>query len=326
MRIVCIGAGSVGMLVTAKLAAAGADVELIARTQRQASTLNECGLTLQEGVNEKVLRVPVKSFERIDATGGQERPDRRPDWVLLTVKQKHLSEPLLRTASKLLGERGRLLCFQNGIGHVEKIERYVPLANIDLAVTTEGARRESDSRVVHTGSGTTWIGCADRKAESGHSRPEAEIAQKLMEKAMNEAGFPTFLSNQMNEIVWNKLLINSVINPLTALLRIRNGELPATGQRRQLMRELMTEGIAAAEGSGVRTREDLWEQLLEVCAKTARNESSMLQDVSAGRATEIEWINGAIRDAARKGNIPTPAHDTIYKLVKAAQPAEEDGR
>ncbi|TMV46683.1 2-dehydropantoate 2-reductase [Paenibacillus mesophilus] len=326
MKIVCIGAGSVGLLVTAKLAAAGADVVLITRTEQQASALNESGLTLQEGDNAKVLHVPAASFERIDATGGQDMPDYRPDWVLLTVKQKHLSEPLLLTISKLLREQGRLLCFQNGIGHVDKIGRYVPPACIDLAVTTEGARRESASRVVHTGSGTTWIGCADRKDGSGDSRPEAEIAQKLMEKAMNEAGFPTFLSNQMKEIVWNKLLINAVINPLTALLRIRNGELPATGQRRQLMKELLREGIAAAEGSGVRTRDDLWEQVLEVCAKTARNESSMLQDVSAGRATEIEWINGAILDAARKGNIPAPTHDTIYKLVKAAQPAEEAGR
>jgi 2-dehydropantoate 2-reductase len=326
MKIVCIGAGSVGMLVTAKLAAAGADAALIARTERQASTLNDSGLTLQEGDNSKVLHVPVSSFERIDAQGGPEASDYRPDWVLLTVKQKHLSEPLLLSVSKLLGERGRLLCFQNGIGHVEKIARYVPLTNIDLAVTTEGARRESASRVVHTGSGTTWIGCADREAESRHSRPEAEIAQKLMEKTMNEAGFPTFLSNQMSEIVWNKLLINSVINPLTALLRIRNGELPATEHRRHLMRELMNEGIAVAKGSGVRTREDLWEQLLEVCAKTSRNESSMLQDVSEGRITEIEWINGAILDAARKGNIPIPVHETIYKLVKAAEPAEEAGR
>lgn len=321
MRIICVGAGSIGMLVTAKLAAAGADIALIAHTERQAAQLNAGGLVLAEGERESVHNVPAASFEYIDSRGDRSWLDFEPDWVLLTVKQKHLTDRLLATVSGLLGRRGRLLCFQNGIGHVEKIASYVPIACIDLAVTTEGARKQSAAKVAHTGRGTTWLGTAD-PAQSGISQTAAEKAQKLMENMMNEAGFRTYLSNQMNEIVWNKLLINSVINPLTALLRIPNGELPATDRRRSLMRELLTEGIAVAEGSGVKTRENLWEQILDVCSRTAGNASSMLQDVTEGRRTEIDWINGAMLEAARKYGIPMPAHETIYKLVKAAEPEE----
>lgn len=322
MRIICVGAGSIGMLVTAKLAAAGADIVLITHTEQQAAHLNAGGLVLTEGENESVHDVPTASFEYIDTRGDRRWLDFDPDWVLLTVKQKHLTERLLAAVNGLMGKRGRLLCFQNGIGHVEKIASYVPIANIDLAVTTEGARKQSACKVAHTGWGTTWLGTAD-PAQSGQiSQSMAEKAQKLMENMMNEAGFHTCLSNQMKEIVWNKLLINSVINPLTALLRIPNGELPATDRRRSLMRELLEEGIAVAEGSGVTTRENLWEQILEVCAKTAGNASSMLQDVSEGRRTEIDWINGAMLDAALKYGIPMPAHETIYKLVKAAEPEE----
>lgn len=317
MKIVCVGAGSIGLLVTAKLAAAGVDIALVARTDEQAVILSESGLTLAEGETERTLAVPVRSFERLEAQGAERWPDGEPDWVLLTVKQQHVSERLLTAVRKIAG-RGRLLCFQNGIGHVGKIAAFVPPENIDLAVTTEGAKKLSASRVEHTGSGVTWIGPAARREADG----QAAEAQKMMEKAMNEAGFRAFLSNQMEEVVWNKLLLNAVINPLTALTRLRNGELPATEARRRLMRELLEEGIALANGSGVNTRDDLWELLLDVCARTAGNVSSMLQDVSEGRKTEIDWINGAMLEAARAGNIPMPLHEAIYKLVKAVEPGE----
>ncbi|MBD2861798.1 ketopantoate reductase family protein [Paenibacillus oceani] len=313
MRIACVGAGSIGMLVAFRLAAAGTDTTLITRTGEQAELLNETGVHLLNGGAESVVAIRARSYESKTAPlpDGAEKPY---DWVFLTVKQKHITEPLLDTLHHLLGEQGKLVCFQNGIGHVEKLEERFPLARIYLAVTTEGAKKLSPSRVAHTGQGWTTIGHAGTDI-GGKER-------NLLEKTMNEAGFRTFLSNQMIEIVWNKLLINAVINPLTALLRLRNGELPASEARRRLMRDLLEEGLAAANASGIRTREDVWEQLLDVCAKTAGNHSSMLQDVSEGRITEIDWINGAMLEAGARHGVPMPHHESVYRLIKAAEPAE----
>lgn len=321
MKIICLGAGSVGMLVTAKLAAAGKDVLLIARTERQAALLNESGLTLAERGAETVLPVRAKPFERPEGGAGDDNEVvETADWVFLTVKQQHLSDTLLGKLSSWLGDAGRLLCFQNGIGHVDKIAAHMPIDRIYLAVTTEGAKKLSPASVAHTGEGITRIGPAVLP-EAGQISPQsADFAQKMLEKALNEAGFRTLLSNQMKEAVWNKLLMNAVINPLTALLRIRNGELLATEHRRRLMRQLLEEGIAVAKASGVEPGDGLWEQLSEICARTSANASSMLQDLSEGRSTEIDWINGAIIEAARRENVPSPLHETIYKLVKAAEP------
>lgn len=329
MNIVCVGGGSIGMLMAAKLAAQYEKVVLITHTEQQSSTINNYGLTLQEDDTDTVLHVPARSFEQLTTQGAPQPLNVQPDWILLTVKQKHLTKPLLEAVSNWLGERGKLLCFQNGIGHVETIAEYVPSTSLYLAVTTEAAKKLTSNRIAHTGVGITWIGPAFsvKSCEADNiMQLEADNSQKMMEKSMNEAGFRTFLSNQMNEIVWNKLLINSVINPLTALLRIRNGELPATVQRKQLMRQLLEEGKAVALGNGVQVRDDLWEQLLEVCAKTAANSSSMLQDLAEGRLTEIDWINGAMLERARRHRIPVPLHETIYHLVKAAEPPSTVGR
>ncbi|MEF3305519.1 ketopantoate reductase family protein [Paenibacillus sp. GYB003] len=331
MNIACIGAGSIGMLVTAKLAAAGADVLLIAHTDEQASLLAGAGLTLVERDAEKTMQVRAISFERLKAPGeraGAGIEKNGPfDWVLLTVKQKHIADSLLEPASRLLGDSGRLLCFQNGVGHVEAIERHVPRERLYLAVTTEGAKKLAPNRVAHTGSGITWIGPAQSGDRGQMSPPAEQKAQNLLQNALCEAGFRASLSNQMEEIVWNKLLINSVVNPLTALLRVRNGELPVGEHRIGLMRTLLDEGIAVATGAGIPTRDDLWEQLIDVCAKTADNASSMLQDLSDGRSTEIDWITGAIVRTGRRLRIPAPMHETIYRLVKAAEPAAgRDGR
>lgn len=325
MKLVCIGAGSVGLLLTAKLAASGTDIALVARSQRQAERLAASGLWLEDASGERNVPVSVlPSFEHIvrcaesvaeAALGGP------PDWILLTVKQQHLTEPLLSFVGKLAGDRADVLCFQNGIGHTDKIAAVVGPERVHVAVTTEGAKRLAPERVAHTGNGTTWIGAAYpteamREAESRHDGGKLENLREALEKA----GFSPLLSNQMKEIVWNKLLINSVINPLTALLRIPNGQLPATDDRRRLMRALLDEGLALARALNVRTSGDVWEQIIGVCAATAANSSSMLQDLSEGRSTEIDWINGAMLAAAAERNVPMPVNETIYRLVKSSEP------
>ncbi|PYI54598.1 ketopantoate reductase family protein [Paenibacillus flagellatus] len=321
MNIVCVGAGSIGMLAAAKLAAAGADVALVARTERQAALLNGEGLALRQGDTETVCRVPAYSFERLAEDRLPERLE-GADWIMLTVKQQHLSEPLLALLGAMAAGNGggRLLCFQNGIGHAERLSRFVHPSRLFLAVTTEGAKKLSGREVAHTGAGSTWIGPAFGNDEPGTASPEIDNAQKKAVKTLNEAGFRTFPSNQMMEIVWNKLLINAVVNPLTALLRVRNGELLATERRIGLMRRLLDEGTAVAKACGIPVRDDVWEQIVDVCAKTADNASSMLQDVSSGRPTEIDWINGAIVERARRFGIPVPVHETVCDLVKASVP------
>lgn len=316
MNIWVVGAGSIGMLLAAKLALAGQAVRVVTHSEEQARAIMDEGLRLVEGDNEYVARPEAIAFRQLKRLASA--AVQSPDWLLLTVKQQHLTDELMTVLGKWCARGTRLLAWQNGIGHVERLADYIPASRLDTAVTTEGARKNSLNEIHHTGFGMTRIGCAIEPGEA-EERQGAEQRQKKLIAALHMAGFEVSLSNNMREIAWNKLLVNAVINPLTALLQVPNGRLLELEPLMPLMRSLYEEGVEAAHAENVRLQEDLWEQVLEVCRRTANNASSMLQDVTVGRPTEIDWVNGALLQVARKHGLTLMANSTMYRLIKSIE-------
>lgn len=322
MRVWCIGAGSMGLLLAGRLQAAGGNVWIVPRSANQAEAIRRNGVTVTDscGTGTRVERIPVPAFAFEEMVEGGSVPEESPDWIVLLVKQSHLTDELVRVLARY-GENGtRLLCFQNGLGHAEKLAQVIPADKLFVAVTTEGARRASPVEVAHTGRGTTTVGPAFPEcleAEGRANGPESgQKAQKKLENLLHEAGFEAHLSNNMDTIVWNKLLVNAVINPLTALLRVKNGELPKSEYRLELMRSIYEEARTVASKRGIELGSDGWMRILQVCRDTAANDSSMLQDVLAGRITEVEWINGAIVRLAREFQLDVPVNETVYRLIR----------
>lgn len=313
MHIQVIGAGAIGMLVAGKLSLrGGVRTELVARTAAQREELERKGLTVYDGETEATAALEVSAF----AEGAPSEGAGEPDWLLLAVKQKDIDEPLMRFVRGRMGGKTKLLCWQNGVGHAERLSRHVPASRIYLAVTTEGARKLSHAEVRHTGVGTTHIGpyAAEEDGEAG-----ARDDEKKLIDALRSAGFACTLSKHIHTQVWNKLLINAVINPLTAILAVPNGRLPALAGGSELMRALYDEAVAALAAGGHPVADDAWEQLLEVCRLTARNRSSMLRDIEEGRATEIDWITGSLLALADSHGVAVPTHRTVYHMIKAME-------
>lgn len=310
MNIVIIGAGSIGLLVAAKLAdVPGANVTLVTRTAEQAKLL-ESGLLLTREDRTVRKELACISFAKAERTV-QSLAD-QSDWVFLTTKQTHVDGPLIRVIAAMVNGGANLLCFQNGVGHVERLaEEGIPKELIYVAVTTEAAKKEAGNSVIHTGQGTTSIGSAYASDDTEQS---SHIVKVLGQGGMNSSAVP-----DMHEIIWTKLLINSVINPLTAIMRVRNGELTACLHTVALMESLYHEACAVLADAGIRTSERLWDQLLDVCEKTAGNTSSMLQDLLNGRTSEIDWINGSIIRLARSQRLSVPTHEAVYQLVKGLE-------
>jgi 2-dehydropantoate 2-reductase len=302
VNILLIGAGSLGLLFAGRLASVSANVAVLAHRSAQAELLHKEGVTVEDEFG---------SHPSVLTPEGLIGP---PDWILLMVKQKDITAALMQSLRDKSGEHTQVLCFQNGIGHVERLSTAVPLSRIWLAVTTEAAKKQSDTRVLHTGRGLTSIGPAQPEPEKA-----AQESQKKLVAALRHAGFACNLSNNMDRIIWNKLLINSVINPLTALLRVCNGQLLSTSYALALMRSLYAEGVTVAEALGIQVADDLWDQLLDVCAKTADNRSSMLQDVEAGRQTEVDWINGSLVQLAAQRGMALPVQQALYQMIKALE-------
>ena len=135
---------------------------------------------------------------------------------------------------------------------------------------------------------------------------------------MKAAKFNVDVVDDAQSLVWGKLVVNAAINPLTALLRVPNGELLERSSAREMMRALADEVAQVAKAEGIRLPfPDPAAAAEEVAFKTAGNHSSMLQDVLRGAPTEIDAICGAVTRTAQKHNLQVPANWSCWKLVKA---------
>lgn len=335
MNIRIIGAGSMGMLFAAKCAPFVDGMILVANTAEQATHIEQQGINLldMEG-KEQTVQVAVTSYEQ-DAWKVREDerqlsssrfPSPTAQWLFLFVKQHHIDERLAHYINDWVMKGASVLCFQNGVGHVEKLARIVPRQHIYVAVTTEAALKQGATAVIHTGTGQTWIGQMGAVAEDALTD---DHAQNKLVNMLSRAGFAVSLSKnkKLEGIVWTKLLINAVINPLTAILQVKNGQLLTSAHWQQVMRSLYEEGRAVADAYGVELSRELWEQIVAVCEKTAANHSSMLQDIQQRRVTEIDWINGAVITLAKKKQVQVPTHLAVYNIIKGMEhEMERDSR
>jgi 2-dehydropantoate 2-reductase len=136
---------------------------------------------------------------------------------------------------------------------------------------------------------------------------------------LHRAKFKIKTVADLNALVWGKLAINAAINPLSALLRIPNGELLERPTARELMAEAARETARVAAAQGIRLPFDDPAAAAEtVAARTASNRSSMLQDIRRGAPTEIDAINGAIVQAGQQVHVAAPTNRVLWQLVKAA--------
>jgi 2-dehydropantoate 2-reductase len=135
---------------------------------------------------------------------------------------------------------------------------------------------------------------------------------------LRQAGFLVNVSENVQSLVWGKMIVNSAINPLTAILRVKNGQLLILPPARVLMGDLARETAVVAKTLGVELPFPSPERAAEeVAERTAENQSSMLQDVLRGAPTEIDAINGAVIRLAVENNFQVPVNETIWSLVKA---------
>jgi 2-dehydropantoate 2-reductase len=310
-----IGAGALGLLYGSKLCLAGHEVLFSTRTEEQATYLNSEGITLHD--TEIKIHISPSHFQAFPITNSNpESPTRSVDWLIITVKQWQVKADLIKQIESLAHRNTNILCLQNGIGLAD----FIIDANIGRvvysAVTTEGAKRSQCNEVFHTGSGNTMIGITNKGTTQTISSTDTKKYGENLADIFQKAGFQSFLSNKIDIEIYKKLLINCIINPLTAIWRIPNGELTANADRIKLVQQLCQEAESICQASGIPIDFDLYDQVVQVCRGTSSNTSSMLKDVLQGNQTEIDYINGHLVKLALAANIEAPMHETITHLIK----------
>ncbi len=296
MKIGIIGPGATGCLFGAYLKEGGLDVVLLDHLAKRAELLATEGIRIEGVRGERRVRVPVT----------MEAGSRGPvDLVMVCVKAFH-TEEAVRQHAALVGESTVVWSTQNGLGNQEAIARVAGPEKVVGGSTTMGANLLGPGHIHHAGEGDTFIG----EFSGGTSPRVEEIAG-----ALTAAGVRVEVKEDIQKIIWNKLIVNVGINALTAILRVRNGVLVEHQPSLDLMRAAVSEAVRAAAARGIEFDEaQVQERVREVARRTAENRSSMLQDMLAGGRTEIDYINGAV---ARLGD--APVNRTLCDLVQALE-------
>jgi 2-dehydropantoate 2-reductase len=302
MNFFIVGAGAMGCLFAARLKKAGYPVFLRDYLPDRASLIDRKGVRVQGIEGEYEVAVPTLATP----------PPIEPEVVLICVKS-YATATAAQTIKDWLSPQAVIVTLQNGLGNVETLKQIFGQARVLGGVTSEGATTLAPGRIRHAGRGETVIGPA--------SHPKAaEIVT-----ALNQAGFQTRSIEEVDDLIWGKLIINVGINALTAITHLKNGRLPEIQGTRQAMEAAVKEACLVAQAKQIQLPyPDPLARVLEVCRLTAANIASMLQDVLKQKQTEIDYINGAIvREGARLG-IPTPVNQTLTALVQALQESYQD--
>lgn len=302
LLITIVGCGALGSLFAARMLESGVDVQALQRPGAHYEVLKEKGLTLLElEGEEKSFSFPV--YDDIDSCAPS-------DLVIILVKAfqtPHVAPKLL----PLLKEDGAILTLQNGLGNVEVLKEHVPLKKLFAGSVTYGAYRVAPGVVKAAGEGKIKFGPLDKMVSP-------EPVMNLLKKS----GFNVELVNDPMKVLWEKVAINAMINPVVALARCNNGKIREVKETLKLCRVLFDEALEAARCEGITLDEEsLWSFVMEVLEKTAANRPSMLQDLESGRRTENEAISGYILKAAEKKGVELPATKVVYSLMKLAEHA-----
>jgi 2-dehydropantoate 2-reductase len=301
VRVCVVGCGAVGSLFAANLATLD-DVEVWAYDldREHVAAINERGLRLS-GAGEVVGRLQATA----DAA---ELPP--CDFGLVATKSMHTEGAVAATAHAF--RDGAVCSVQNGVGNEEAIAEHVERV---IRGTTFPAGRLVEPGHVHWDvKGDTTIGPFEPSPA-----PFAEV-ERLAE-ACTRAGMPTTAVRDARGPQWRKLIFNAATNPVGALTGLTHGRVCEDAELRRLVSALVDEGKAVAAAQGIELDADP-EELIDYAARPEvayDHKASMLQDVEARRATEIDYLNGGIARYGRDHGVTTPLNEALTALVHGVE-------
>ena len=298
-RVCVVGAGVIGSLFAGHLGRV-ADVSVLCRRDEHARDLEQHGLRIS-GKAEFVTRVAA-------ASSPAELPV--PDLVIVATKATGLDA----AAASLAGHwpQAAVMTVLNGLGAEDVVKRYGdwPLLS---AVTFISGTKHSDTHVEYILDTETWLG------------PYGDTAFELAREAgelIARSGLKVEVLPDLRPAQWSKLIFNATVNGVAALTGLPHDfhfAEEGPGELGRVVHALIDEGKAVARAAGVELHDDPWEMNVLATRRGSAHFPSMLEDVEAGRPTEVELINGALVREAREHRMEAPLQEAVYALVRGRE-------
>jgi 2-dehydropantoate 2-reductase len=286
-KIFILGAGAIGSVYGA-LVSERNDVTLIGN-KAHVEAINAKGLSIADDVK--------KTFHPKAETEINSIPKKA---LVILATKTYDSARAIEGVKRLLKKDTVILILQNGLGNEDIVRRIVGDRSKVLRGVTKMASEFLKPGKIRFWSGETII-------ESN------EESAKIVE-IFNECGLKTRLSEDIGREVWIKLVVNCVVNPLTALFRVRNCAI--WGDSLRMVRHgVVRECVEVAKAEGIALPENLAERI-DKQVSSYTNFSSMYQDIAKGKKTEIDFLNGKIVDLGKRHHIQTPINETLVSFIK----------
>jgi len=290
MKIIILGAGAIGSLYGAKLSKIN-DVTLVSR-QEHVDKINEDGLKITGEENNTYKLKATTTINKIEDN----------TLIILTTKvtsSKKAIEPIIN----LIKKDTIILCLQNG------------LRSEDIVKEIIGERCTVIRGITAVGATFLDVGIVQFNNLSYTKIEKSSVSQYLADN-FNKCGLKANVSENLKEDVWRKLIVNCVLNPMSAILRVDNNGI-SDEKLDPIKKVIVNECLKVAEKDDVRLNIDV--EMINKGIKGSRNLSSMHQDLIKGKKTEIDYLNGAVIELGKKYGIKCLVNEGLVMVIKGME-------
>ena len=290
MKVAVMGAGAVGCYYGGMLARAGHDVVLVGRPHHV------------EAIERHGLRLQTQSFDEYVHLSASTNASavRGAPLVLFCVKSPD-TETGAAAIQPHLAPEAMVLSLQNGVENAGQLRTLLP-QEVAAAVVYIGTDMAGPGYVRHHGRGELVI--------------EASKASDEVARTFTAAGVPTEVSDNVRGALWAKLILNCAYNALSAIAQMPYGQLVKGEGVTAVMRDLVDECLAVAKADGVTIPGDVDLAVRQIAETVPGQYSSTAQDLSRGKRSEIDHLNGLIVRRGEALDIATPANRMLHAIVK----------
>lgn len=302
MLIYIAGSGAMGCRFGYQLHKAGQEVILLDKWEDHIKKITEDGLTIKGDVED------VAKMEIMKPTEAK----KEADLIILFTKAMQLKS-MLNDIKPIIGEKTKVLCLLNGLGHEDVIKEFIPEKNITMGVTVWTAGLEGPGVAILKGTGAVDLQSLD--FENGF-----EDTKEIVD-IMNQAELNVTYDEDVVPSIWRKACVNGTMNSTCALLDCNIKEFFGSESGQTIVKEIISEFVTVGKASGVKLNEkEIVDYVFDTSVKAGHHYPSMHQDlIQNKRLTEIDYINGAVARKGKELGIDTPYCELITDFIHAKE-------